>query len=153
LRLTERSGDPWVKMTALGNLGEVELALERPANARTCLEEAVVLGERIRAHLDLPEFYRHLARAELADKAPAAALAAASRALELVGSSGGRMYLAGVVDAAAEVSAAVMADQAAVTLHGLARELGDRLLAMLDAEPVPEEVASACRLRLAASRD
>jgi len=155
LQLTERSGDLSMRMTALGNLGEVELGLDNGELARECLLEATRLGEQIRAYLDLPECYRHLATASLAGGQPAEALQAAGRALELAEPAGARLYLPGVLLTTAEICAAVTGDAAGA--GGLAEQaaaLGQRVIELLDGEhgaEVPADTAERCRELLGAA--
>ena len=141
-RLTETSGDLWVRLTALGNLGEVELALGGHKGAKECLVEAVRLGEQIRAHLDLPECYRNLARVLLALGEGGPALDAASRALELVKSTGSRVYFPAVATTVAEVCAANAAAPAPDPRGG---GLAVELSAALEASDLAPEVIARCR--------
>jgi serine/threonine protein kinase/tetratricopeptide (TPR) repeat protein len=151
LKLTDRSGDLWMKMTALGNLGEVELGLGNHGLACEHLQECVRLGEQIHARIDLAEFQRNLARARLAAKQPAAALEAAGRALDIALTEGGRMYLGPVLVTASEVGVAVAKDEGEASAG--ARALTSRItdvLAAADRHALPADTVRACRERLAA---
>jgi class 3 adenylate cyclase/tetratricopeptide (TPR) repeat protein len=141
--LARKSGDLWVTMTALGNLGEVELALGRHESARDCLEEAVRLGEAMGAVADVAEIHRNRALVWLALGDPPRAIHAARRALELARRDA-RGYLSAVVDTATSVCVEAPASEA---LWALATELLDAIDEDLDADP---ELAERCRSALAA---
>jgi len=153
LHLSERAGDLWVRMTVLANLGEVELGLGRHKLAFEFLSEGVRIGEQLRAHLDLPEVYRHLATASRAVGAAAQALDAATRALELARGEGAKTYLGGVLTTAAEVCASIAQDdQIEPDVRQRARALAGQVLAALDGAAgasLSHEVADKCRELLA----
>jgi class 3 adenylate cyclase/tetratricopeptide (TPR) repeat protein len=99
LGLTERSGDLWVRMTTLANIGEVEHRLGNQPVARGYLREAVRLGAEIRAEGDLTDCHRNLAAVHAALGEHDVALDEARRALELAREGGPRrLYLASVLD-------------------------------------------------------
>jgi serine/threonine protein kinase/tetratricopeptide (TPR) repeat protein len=132
--LAGRSGDLWMTMTTLGNLGEVEHALGRREAARDFLEEAVRLGEAMGAGADVAECHRNLARVllDLGEHEPA--LASARRALDHA-RTGARVYLLAVVETATAICRAVAAGPARTGAQALARDLLEILERAPEAQP------------------
>jgi tetratricopeptide (TPR) repeat protein len=135
LALTDKSGDLWMTMTALANLGEVEHRLQNHAVAKSYLREAVRIGEQVRAEGDLADCHRNLAAVCFALGERERAFEEARRAIERARIGGAqRLYLGSVLDTLSHILGEMQ--PSAVSDAGVRREL-EALARALDAL-VPE---------------